>query len=400
MTNSKILAPNNDLFNKDYKLSYFCENLSKYEENQTKNENNTVKRTKKLNKWFKKDVLHIEMLKPFCPDCYTNQVNKNAIKPRILYFYNEGEVKTEIQSYKCKKCGKKFITDVSEIVDKNSNFTHEFKRKSLELVAIFFGSVRNVAYKVKKDTGVDVSHQTIENWILDFKYENKEQNSHYSGYYIFDVEWVKIKGVWNYRFTLFDSKQNTVVADEIYSKENSKNVQEFLDKSTKNKKKIAITTDLDEKYKPIIEKLGFKHQWCLFHAFKNFNKSIKKYIKENELSDDEIDKIREEKLELFSLFDSESYKSARNKFDKILTKIKDYSEVIQSIILDSLMPYFKTFFNFLDDPNIEYTSNKLENFFKRTLPKSVKKLMKIKTGVKSRISLRTKIWDQTNFIKI
>jgi len=34
---------------------------------------------------------------------------------------------------------------------------------------------------------------------------------------LFDVEWVKIKGVWNYRFTLFDSKQNIITADEIYS---------------------------------------------------------------------------------------------------------------------------------------------------------------------------------------
>lgn len=146
--------------------------------------------------------------------------------------------------------------------------------------------------------------------------------------------------------------------------------------------------------------IGFKHQWCLFHAFKNFNKKINKYIKKNELSDEEIAKIRKEKLELFSLFDSENYKSARNKFDKILTKIKDFSEVIQSIILDSLMPYFKTFFNFLDDKNIECTSNKIENFFKRTLPKSVKKLMKVKKGIQSRIYLRTEIWDRENFIEI
>ena len=39
---------------------------------------------------------------------------------------------------------------------------------------------------------------------------------------------------------LFDSKQNTVVADDIYSKENSKNVHEFLNKNTMNKNKIAI----------------------------------------------------------------------------------------------------------------------------------------------------------------
>jgi hypothetical protein len=105
-------------------------------------------------------------------------------------------------------------------------------------------------------------------------------------------------------------------------------------------------------------------------------------------------------LKLFSLFDSESYKCARNKFDEILKEIKEFSEIIQSIVFDSLMPYFKTFFNFLDDENIVCTSNKLENFFKRTLPKSVKKLMKSKNGIKSRLMLRIKIWDQTNFIKI
>ena len=64
------------------------------------------------------------------------------------------------------------------------------------------------------------------------------------------------------------------------------------------------------------------------------------------------------------------------------------------------MPYFKTFFNFLDDKNIESTSNKIENFFKKTLPKTVKKIMKTKNGVMSRITLKTQIWDRGNFIKI
>jgi len=278
MQNHKILAPSNDLFDQDYKLSYFCESLSKYEENQLKSGNDNLKRSKKLKKWYKKDILHIEMFKPFCPECYTKKVNKDELKDRVLYFYDKGEVKAEVQSYKCKKCGKKFKTDISEIIDDNNNFTNEFKSKSLELVGLFFGSLRNVAYKVKKDTGISVSHQTIENWVLKHQYENKDLLNRYSGYYIFDVEWVKIKGKWNYRFTLFDSKQNTVVADEIFSEENSKNIKKFLKESTFNKEKIAITTDLDKKYKPIIEKLGFKHQWCLFHAFKNINKIVNDYI--------------------------------------------------------------------------------------------------------------------------
>jgi hypothetical protein len=58
MIKSKILAPIDGLFNQDYKLSYFCENLSKYEENQMKSENYGIKTFKKLKKWFKKDILH------------------------------------------------------------------------------------------------------------------------------------------------------------------------------------------------------------------------------------------------------------------------------------------------------------------------------------------------------
>jgi transposase-like protein len=394
MTKQKTPAPVSDLFDQGYKLSYFCEGLSKYVENQLKSVQTNYNVSKTLNYWYKKDIFHIEMFKPFCPECFSKSVIKNGFKERILYFYHEGVVNTEIQMYTCKKCGKKFKTDISEIVNDNSNFTHEFKEKCIELVGLFFGSIRKIAYKVKKDTGISVSRQTIENWILGYEISNKETKNRYSGYYIFDVEWIKIKGVWNYRFTLFDSKQNIIVADKIYSKENSKNIREFLEQSTMNKNKIAITSDLDEKYKPIIERLGFKHQWCLIHVFKNINKKIKDYIRDNELSDDEIDKIRQEKLELFSLFESESFKKARNKLNEILNQINDYSKVIHSITMDLLMPYFKTFFAYLEDENIERTSNKIENVFQKTFPKSVKKLMKIKKGAMSRINIRKEILNQ------
>jgi len=74
------------------------------------------------------------------------------------------------------------------------------------------------------------------------------------------------------------------------------NIREFLEQNTMNKNKIVVTIDLDDKYKPIIEDLGFKHQWCLFHVFKNINKKIQDYIWDKKLSDDEIGKIRQEKL--------------------------------------------------------------------------------------------------------
>ena len=136
--------------------------------------------------------------------------------------------------------------------------------------------MRNVAYKAKKDTGINISQQTIwKTGYLNIKTKIKTPKTVIQDIYIFDVEWIKIKGIWNLQIPLlFNSKQNIIVADEIYSKENSKNIKDFLEQNTMNKNKISITTDLDEKYKPIIEKLGFKHQWCYFHALKKFNKTI------------------------------------------------------------------------------------------------------------------------------
>jgi len=60
------------------------------------------------------------------------------------------------------------------------------------------------------------------------------------------------------------------------------------------------------------------------------------------------------------------------------------------------MPYFKTFFAYLLDKNIERTSNKLENKFQITFPKSIKRIMKIKKGAMSRINIRKEILNQKN----
>jgi len=51
----------------------------------------------------------------------------------------------------------------------------------------------------------------------------------------------------------------------------------------------------------------------------------------------------------------------------------------------------KTFFAFLED--IERTTSIIENVFQKTFPKSVKRLMKIKKGVISRIKIRIDIRD-------
>jgi len=65
------------------------------------------------------------------------------------------------------------------------------------------------------------------------------------------------------------------------------------------------------------------------------------------------------------------------------------------IAMDLLMHYFKTFFVYLLYENIGRTSNKLENQFqKKTFPKSVKRVIKIKKDEMSRINTIKEILDQ------
>lgn len=58
------------------------------------------------------------------------------------------------------------------------------------------------------------------------------------------------------------------------------------------------------------------------------------------------------------------------------------------------MSQFKNFFTYFDDENIERISNKLENQFQKTFPKTIKRIMKIKKGAMSRINIRKEILNQ------
>jgi transposase-like protein len=346
--------------------------------------------------YFRKGILYIRDDFGVCPSCYSKSVSSDGYNDRLLYFYDEGAVNAKIKRYTCDNCGYNFITDLNEVVEPGCNYTRLFKEKILEFVSLFLGSVRKIAYKVKKDTGIDISHTTIENWILETENENKDIIKDYSGYYEFDVEHAKIKSTWNYRYTLFDSTHNISVADEVYPKEKKDLIKDFLDVNTHNQKKISITSDLDDKYKPIIEKLGFKHQYCLVHARKNINKTIKEYIKENNTEKDETKKIKDYKYKIFELFESTSYDKAKTDFNNILKDIKDYPEIIRQITLKQIMPNFETYFLFLKDPKVPKTTNQIENYFQKTLPQHIKKIMKIPKGVMTRIWQRKKIWDTRN----
>ena len=91
---------------------------------------------------------------------------------------------------------------------------------------------------LRKFFGITVSHHTIENWLFVDENILEFDLGRCSGYYVFDVEWIKINGEWNYRHTLLNSISNCIVADAIYDTEDETTVEKFLRESTVNKNKV------------------------------------------------------------------------------------------------------------------------------------------------------------------
>ena len=243
---------------------------------------------------------------------------------------------------------------------------------------------------------MNISHQSIENIILKSKIENKVQPWTYSGYYLFDSLWVKINGVWNYLLALFDLELNTIISTEIVDSESSKTIQQFLDQSLRNQHKFIIITDLKKEYRESIDNLHIKQQFCKFHTKQKINREIKNYLKKNQHDLDETNEIQMFKMEIFSILDAKSLKSAKKIRDQLINKRKKLPKIIYKILWKFIIPFFKKLTFHIENQNIPSTNNKIENAFQKIFPKHIKKKMKTKKGVKERFNLKLKYWNINN----
>lgn len=108
---------------------------------------------KSFNLSFKKDVPYFKMNLTRCPHCGTRHVVKYDFTKRTLVFKEIGKTKVKVQRYICKRCSKTFQTDLTSLVDKNSNFTNELKSESEHLISDYLGSLKNVCKSFKKFFG-------------------------------------------------------------------------------------------------------------------------------------------------------------------------------------------------------------------------------------------------------
>ena len=396
MTKTNIKASSSTLSDKQFKLSDFVPEFSRFRTVEDKIrigcqsiDDNLFTSTRKGEKYFKPSYV-------VCTECGSRDVVKNGTYSRKLIFLTIGEQNCVVQKYKCNKCGHIIYTDLSSIVNGNANITLPVIEHIQYLYSLFSGSLHKIRQSLKKEHNIEISHQSIENIILDFNYEIEHENWTYSGYYLFDSLWVKENGQWKYLFALFDLGLNTIVSKELVDSETVDNVYSFLKKSLTNQDKFCIITDLKYEYRIAIDRLKVKQQFCTFHAKQHINREISKFIRENNMSDEDNDIIIGYKALMFGIIDAESIKEAENYRDELFNVTADFPEVIVKLTWDLMIPEFKKFTNHLHDENIVLTSNKIENCFLKNFPKYIKKIFKSDIGILKRFDLKLMIWDENN----
>ena len=400
MIKRNLNTPQDNINAEQVKLYYFSDELREYVENLPDNRIHKQISSKIVVKHPSNGIIILRQQVPVCPECKSRKINKTGYGKRKLKFIRDGTCLVMVQRYKCKECGKSFQTDLSSIVKPNANFTHEFKEKIKNILAKCKLSLNEAVYVAEKCFNVIVSHQTIENLIFDLEDKIKPGFYKNSGYYLVDAEWIRIEGVWWYRLTLFDSKQNTVVADELFPDQKSKTVKKFLTEATRNQPKHAITTDLDTVFKSVIEKIGCKHQYCIFHKKQSINKKVHDYTRQNKLNKKEKKKIKKDKSKLYEIFEAKDYNEAITKLNKLNADKNLLNPKIREILIKDILPHYNRLLLYLKDKNVERTTSKLENLYQKSFPKHIKRIMKTPTGIMKIIQLFMEIWDENNKIPI
>lgn len=396
MNQLKIKAPINTLELKQYMLSDFIPEFCEFGREEDEIiygfdfvGENYFKVEKKFGTLFREK-------KPICPSCGSRNIVGNGHSPRKLYFLVKGEKTVFVQDYKCKNCGKKFSTELSSLVKPNSNITLPVIEFIREEYGFYNASLHSIRESLLKHHKIDISHQSIENIILDSEIDKKFKDWSLSGYYLFDSLWVKNNGKWNYLLVLFDTGLNTIVSYKLVLKEDIKTIYKFLDKSLANQPKKCITTDLKLEYRRAIDKINIKHHFCKFHTKQKVNRDIRNYLKKNKVSDEELELIKSLKQDIFDLLDSETIENAEKIREKFFRLNKDLPWIIFKIVWDLVIPDFKKLTWSILDDKIESTNNKIENSFLKILPKHIKKRLKSEIGILSRFSLKIENWNSHN----
>ena len=328
---------------------------------------------------------------PICPKCKSVKYIKYGFNEKIIHDKEIKPFKIRLQRYKCRKCGVFYQTRLNINLKHGSTYNEEIKKNPSLINSLQHVSLRNIAKIIELEWNKRPSPQSIKNWLTKtIQKENQTIKTSFSGYYNYDEQYVKINGKWMYRLTLFDVKNDILVQEKIVKQLNPNEVENFLKEIKEIIPIIAITTDSKPYYRNIMDKLKIKHQLCTFHVKKEINTWVRKYERKNKHNTDELNQISNYKNQIFEIIDSQNYNTSKKLFNKLKREINNIPRVFIKMITKKFIVHFDRFVNYMKDPNISKTSNKIENYFRTTLPKAIKRIFKTIHGLQEYLTLQKK----------
>ena len=299
---------------------------------------------------------------PFCKHCHSRKVLKYGYNTRKLHTVDGDKIQVKVQRYYCKTCGKLTQTEFVDDYDAYSHFNKNTIVKSNKSKELNNISLRDLAKFHRIFNNIHISHETVRKSLIltdNLFYINTDVDL--SGYYSYDVQWVRIERIWYYRHVLFELINKMPVAELLTDNEDDETVEKFIDENIPLHKRTAIITDLKKSYDRIMDKLRFTHQKCIFHLKLNIDEKIIKYLngikqkyaikykkQYHNASKYKIEKyvekeINKEKTEInkyknifFELFSKETYNDAIEYIEFLKKEIEYFPKILKKIFKKKL----------------------------------------------------------------
>ena len=280
------------------------------------------------------------------------------------------------------------------------------------------------------------------------------------GIYHYDEEFLHENGIKTVRLAIIDAVTNLIINDQVIYQEDFDQdfVEIFLKYSLEGLPKKVLITDGNLMYPPIIERIYIKHQLCIFHIIKYHNdksykkmnkikrriqtlerkieeneeritklkeyskgmayrpskkdktrirkiKKRKKLMKDNTRYKNELKQKRKELNEqerinerIANIYDTDTQKAAIRRFRTIYHQLDQFDDNTQKYLKNINKKFDKTTIEYHKNPQIPRTNNKIEGYFKITLPRHIKRIYRTREGLIRWIRLQKIRWMERNVL--
>ncbi len=212
-----------------------------------------------------------------------------------------------------------------------------------------------------------------------------------SGYYCYDEQYLKIDGKRSYRINLIDSILDKPVREAIVNDIEYETVKSFIEKAISGIPVHAITTDQRRDYKSIMDELKINHQLCIFHLYKMIGKEISLKLNSKFISNSSKIRMCILFTEIKEIFRTFNINIAIYRLNELLKKTNEIPRVFNKFI-QKIEDDFERLTLFMRDGFVSRTTNPIENYYRTTMPDSLKRIFKTPEGALKYLDIRRDYW--------